>query len=349
MNLSWRFDVQGGGFRLSSEGSATDFPLGICGPSGAGKTTLLHTFAGLIRPRDGVLKLDGRVLCDTANGLWVPPHERRVGLVFQDARLLPHLSGLQNLEFGQRRTRPADRKFTVSEVVDALDLSSFLARRPATLSGGERQRVALGRALLASPRLLLLDEPFASVDRDARGELMGTLARARERFQVPMIIVSHDLDDIAVMCAHVRWFEMGRETAAGPLREVLIERSETTDLLNVLEFDAVDRDRDHARCRLRGGEIDVWAQSFEKGVRTATIAASDISLARARVPGISIRNQLSGTVTDLHDGGPGVWVEVDVGTRLTALIGREAAHELDLTVGSEVWCLVKATAIQPRF
>ena len=181
---------------------------------------------------------------------------------------------------------------------------------------------------------------------------MSTLAAARERFRVPMIIVSHDLDDVALMCTRVRWFEAGCQTAAGPLRDVLIERSETTDLLNVLEFDPVDRnrDRDLARCRVRGGDVDLWARPFRDGVQTATIAASDISLARAPVPGISIRNQLSGTVTDIRRvRGPGVWVEVNVGVPLIALIGREAADELNLRVGSEVCCLVKATAIRPRF
>ena len=349
MSVRWRFDVERGDFRLTSEGVETDSPLGVCGPSGAGKTTLLHAFAGLIRPRDGVLRVADRLLCDTANRVWVPPHERRVGLVFQDARLFPHLSVSQNLEFGRRRTPPPDRRFTMDEVVDALDLSPFLDRRPATLSGGERQRVALGRALVASPRLLLLDEPFASVDREARGDLMGALARARARFDVPMIIVSHDLEDIALMCSRVRWFEAGRETAAGSLREVLIDRSETTDLLNVVEIDGVDRGRDHARCRVRGTDVELWAHPFRDDVYTVTIAASDISIARGRVPDISIRNQLAGAVTDLREGGPGVWVEVDVGVRLTVLIGREAANELDLRTGSGVWCLVKAAAIRPRF
>jgi molybdate transport system ATP-binding protein len=350
MMVEWRLDVERGGFRRVCEGMEDGFPLGVCGPSGAGKTTFLHAIAGLLRPRTGTLRLDDHVLCDTANGVWVPPHERRVGLVFQDARLFPHLSVEENLEFGRRRTPAADRRFGRSDIVDALALSPFLERRPSTLSGGERQRVALGRALAAAPRLLLLDEPFASVDRDARGDLMGALARARERFDVPMIIVSHDLDDVALMCRRIRWFEAGREATAGPIRDVLIERSETRDFLNVLEFSAVERRNGHVRCRACDGDVEVWASAFGEEVRTATVAASDISLALARVPDISIRNQLPGTVTDIRSGGsPGVWVEVDVGVRLTALIGREAADELDLSVGSALWCLVKATAIRPRF
>ncbi len=169
----------------------------LTGPSGAGKTSTLNVIAGLLRPDAGLVRLDDEVLVDTARGVWRPPHQRRLGYVFQDARLFPHLTVRQNLMFGRWFSRTRRDTSLSEEVISLLDLDSLLARRPARLSGGERQRVAIGRALLSRPRLLLLDEPLASVNLAKRGDVLPYLDRLRGEWRLPIVHVTHNLEDIA--------------------------------------------------------------------------------------------------------------------------------------------------------
>ncbi len=168
----------------------------LLGPSGAGKTTVLHAIAGLLRPDHAVIRLEGDVLVDTSHGTWVPPYRRRVGYMCQEPRLFPHLSVRQNLLFGRWFTPVDRRRIAADDVIDLLDLRSLLARRPARLSGGEKQRVALGRALLMSPRLLLLDEPLASVDAGRKQDILPYLDRLRADLTMPVIYVTHAVGEI---------------------------------------------------------------------------------------------------------------------------------------------------------
>lgn len=169
----------------------------VTGPSGAGKTSLLHVVAGLIRPTQGFVSLHGEVLVDTSRGTWVPAHRRRIGYVSQESRLFPHLTVRQNLLFGRWFTPPALRRVALDRVVEWLDLAALLARRPAKLSGGEKQRVALGRALLLSPRLLLLDEPLASIDDGRKQDILPRLDRLRTDLGIPVVYVTHAVAEIA--------------------------------------------------------------------------------------------------------------------------------------------------------
>ena len=191
---------------FASEGRVT----GLFGASGAGKTSLINMIAGLLRPDRGTIAVDGETLDDTTAGRHVPAHRRRIGYVFQDARLFPHLDVRQNLDYGRRMNRLADNPAQRARIIDLLDIGSLLDRRPGQLSGGERQRVALGRALLASPRLLLLDEPLGSLDEERKIDILPYLVRLRDEAGVPMVYVSHDADEMRQLATSVVMLRRGR-------------------------------------------------------------------------------------------------------------------------------------------
>lgn len=193
----------------------------LFGPSGAGKTSVVNMVAGLMRPDAGRIAINGQCLFDSAGGIDLPPEKRRIGYVFQDGRLLPHLSVRSNLIYGMRRT-PAERRFVqVDPVVELLGIGHLLQRRPAKLSGGEKQRVAIGRALLTSPALLLMDEPLASLDAARKSEVLPFIMRLSSEFAIPILYVSHALDEIVDLATHLVMLENGRVLAAGELKTLL--------------------------------------------------------------------------------------------------------------------------------
>jgi molybdate transport system ATP-binding protein len=196
---------------FASEGRVT----GLFGASGAGKTSLVNMIAGLLKPDRGTIAIDNEVLDDSAARLHIPAHRRRIGYVFQDARLFPHLDVTRNLDYGRRMNRLTPDPANQQRVVDLLDIGKLLDRRPGQLSGGERQRVALGRALLAQPRLLLLDEPLGSLDEERKAEILPYLMRLRDEANVPMVYVSHDADEMRQLATQVVMLKRGRVTAFG--------------------------------------------------------------------------------------------------------------------------------------
>ncbi|MDE2377255.1 molybdenum ABC transporter ATP-binding protein [Bradyrhizobium sp.] len=199
---------------FESEGRVT----GLFGASGSGKTTLVNMIAGLLRPDRGTIAIDGDLLDDTAASLHVPAHRRRIGYVFQDARLFPHLSVAQNLDYGRRMNRLAADPAQHQRVVDLLDIGGLLDRRPGKLSGGERQRVALGRALLSKPRLLLLDEPLGALDEGRKLEILPYLVRLRDEANVPMVYVSHDAAELRQVATQIVMLRQGRVTSFGGVK-----------------------------------------------------------------------------------------------------------------------------------
>ena len=215
-----RVDIvkQLGEFSLSASFSSEGRVTGLFGASGAGKTSLINMIAGLLRPDRGIVAVDGETLDDTAAHLHVPPHRRRIGYVFQDARLFPHLNVRQNLDYGRRMNGiiedPAQRK----RVTDLLDIGHLMDRRPGKLSGGERQRVALGRALLSKPRLLLLDEPLGSLDEGRKVEILPYLVRLRDEAGIPMVYVSHDAAELRQVATHIVMLQRGRMTSFGGVK-----------------------------------------------------------------------------------------------------------------------------------
>jgi molybdate transport system ATP-binding protein len=208
------FDLDMG---FESSGRLTAF----FGHSGAGKTSLVNIIAGLIQPAHGRVSIDGETLVDTEKGIFVPPWRRRVGYVFQEGRLFPHLSVRQNLLYGQWFTPRGQRYETLSRVVDLLGIDTLLERRPGSLSGGEKQRVAIGRALLASPRLLLMDEPLASLDEARKAEILPYIERLRDEVRVPIIYVSHSVSEVARLATTIVRFSAGKVTASGSAAEML--------------------------------------------------------------------------------------------------------------------------------
>lgn len=215
-----RVDVekQLGEFSLSacfaSEGRVT----GLFGASGAGKSSLINMIAGLLRPDRGIIVIDGETVDDTAAGIHVPTWRRRIGYVFQDARLFPHLNVAQNLDYGRQMNRLAADPAQHTRVVDLLDIGALLDRRPGKLSGGERQRVALGRALLSKPRLLLLDEPLGALDEARKLEILPYLVRLRDEANVPMVYVSHDVAELRQLATQIVMLRQGRVTSFGGVK-----------------------------------------------------------------------------------------------------------------------------------
>jgi len=196
---------------FTSEGRVT----GLFGASGAGKTSLINMIAGLLRPDRGIIAVDGETLDDTMARTHVPVHRRRIGYVFQDARLFPHLNVRQNLDYGRRMNRLAENPTHRARVTDLLDIGDLLDRRPGRLSGGERQRVALGRALLSQPRLLLLDEPLGSLDEGRKDEILPYLVRLRDEAGIPMVYVSHDAAEMRQLATQIVMLQRGRVAALG--------------------------------------------------------------------------------------------------------------------------------------
>lgn len=200
---------QRGNFALHACARMDSRVTGLCGASGAGKSTLLALIAGLQKPDSGCILLDGRVLVDTDKKIFLPPEKRHIGLVFQDAQLFPHLSVKHNLLYGFHRLKPEERSFSLEEILGLLEIRHLLDRHPRLLSGGEKQRVALGRALLYSPRLLLLDEPLSSLDEKRKQQILPFLLRVRDELQMPMLFVSHVQEEVRYLSEKIWLIENG--------------------------------------------------------------------------------------------------------------------------------------------
>jgi molybdate transport system ATP-binding protein len=203
MVLELDLNIRRGAFHLNLDVTLNASVTGIFGPSGSGKSTLLGMIAGLITPNDGRIVLNNEILLDTTQRIMSPPEQRHIGLVYQDAQLFPHLSVRDNLLYGFKRRAPLERRFTLDDMTALLEIEHLLARRPQDLSGGEKQRVALGRAILYSPRLLLLDEPLSSLDETRKTHILPFLRRIRDEVCIPMLYVSHSMREIDYLTEHV--------------------------------------------------------------------------------------------------------------------------------------------------
>lgn len=336
--------------------SATPGVTALFGRSGCGKTTTIQMLAGLLRPDRGHIRIDGTVLFDAARGIDVPAEERGIGYVFQDARLFPHLSVRDNLRYGERRARGRAQQLQFAEVVALLGLEPLLARRPAGLSGGERQRVAIGRALLAQPRLLLLDEPLAAIDVARREELLPYLENLRDRFRLPMVFVSHQFEEVLRLAGDVVLLEDGAVTGHGDiiamsqspaLRAIIGAESLGAVVAGISgEFDAASG---LTRVHVGAGQLLVEAAQLRPGqpVRVQ-LQARDLFLAIAPPAGLSVRNTLAGAITQLLPDGDRAWlVFTDIGgATLMVRITADACSALALAVGQRVWVLVKTVSLR---
>jgi molybdate transport system ATP-binding protein len=219
--LSVRAFLKQGDFTLDVAFEGGNGLTALFGPSGAGKTTVLNLIAGVQRPETGRIVVADRTLLDTDAGIYIPAHRRRVGVVFQDAQLFPHLTVEQNIKFGRWFTPPEEGAVPIGLVVDVLGVADLLERRPAKLSGGEKQRVALARALLSSPQILLMDEPLSGLDDARRSEIMALIERVRDEFALPIVYVTHTRDEVRRLASRVVQLEAGRVVAVGTTAELL--------------------------------------------------------------------------------------------------------------------------------
>jgi molybdate transport system ATP-binding protein len=332
--------------------------VALFGRSGCGKTTTVNIVSGLLAADEGRVELDGHVLEDTRAGLRVAPEHRGIGYVFQDARLFPHFTVLGNLRYGQRRNSQRTPSITLDQVVSLLGLQSLLKRRPNRLSGGERQRVALGRALLSQPSLLLLDEPLASLDTARREEVLPYLELLRDRLSIPMVYVSHQFDEVLRLATHVVLMDRGKVLGQGSLLEVSL----LPELRSIIGSDAVgavvdgrvtrvDSTQDMAELQLGHGLLRVSVSGATVGERVRVqLLARDLILATEPPRGLSVQNSLEGRIVQMFaDEGHAELIEVDVGgVNVLSRVTRAAVESLALRVGLRVWVLVKAVSTRGR-
>ncbi len=340
-------------FRLAAPGVTALF-----GPSGAGKTTVINAIAGFIRPHEGRIVLDNEILLDTARGVALPARARRIGIVFQDARLFPHLSVEDNLLYGWRRSNVKLSPADIDAAIALLGLCPMLQRKPRTLSGGEKNRVALGRALLANPRTLLLDEPLASLDAARKAEILPYLERLAHETKIPILYVSHSLDEVGRLADRMILLSEGRVRAEGTVFELMSRLDLFTgkDHLHpgaILEAVVDGHDEAHALTTLAfaGGKLVVPRIARAKGERLRIrIEAEDVMLALAEPKEVSANNILPATIAAIRMGDDAYAdVQLTLGeARLVARITRRSAERLHLAPGAKVFALIKSVTVGER-
>jgi molybdate transport system ATP-binding protein len=330
----------------------------LFGASGAGKSTIVSVIAGLLRPAEGRVVVDGEALWDSERRIWLPPERRGLGVVFQDARLFPHLSVAGNLRYGLRRARlngPASRTIGFDDVVMLLGLSHLLARQPHTLSGGERQRAAIGRALLAQPRLLVMDEPLASLDAARKSEILPYLGRLKASLTLPVVYVTHSLEEVARLADTLVLIESGRVVAAGPLAEIAsradLPLAARDDAAAVFAATVDEHDVSRRLTRLRVGRVTLLAPLLDRPRGKALrlrMPTRDVMLATAIPEEISVQNVLTGKVRAVVAAGiQTALVEVAVDDLvMLARVTPDAVERLRLGSGTPVIALIKSTSIE---
>ncbi|WP_249115763.1 molybdenum ABC transporter ATP-binding protein [Azoarcus sp. L1K30] len=350
-------------FRVGYPGFALDVDLrlpgrgvtALFGHSGSGKTTCLRCVAGLESADMGVLEVNGELWQDSARGVFVPTHRRSLGYVFQEASLFPHLSVRRNLEFGMKRVAAATRRVAWDQAVDLLGIESLLDRMPERLSGGERQRVGIARALLTSPRLLLMDEPLAALDLKRKHEILPYLERLHDELEIPVLYVSHSPDEVARLADHVVLLDQGRVVAQGGLVATLarldLPTAFTEDAGVVVESVIAEHDEHYHLSRLDfpGGNVLVARRPEAIGHRLRfRVHARDVSLAESRNENSSITNLLPAVVCEVvtADTPAHVLVRLDAGgTPLIARITRRSCDQLGIVAGRQMWAQIKAVAL----
>jgi molybdate transport system ATP-binding protein len=343
-----------GNFRLDAAFDSAGGLTALFGRSGSGKTTLVNAIAGLFRPERGHVVLDGAVLADSGRGLFVPARRRRIGYVFQEGRLFPHLTVRQNLLYGRWFAPKGGRPGEFDQVVDLLGIGPLLARRPANLSGGEKQRVAIGRALLSRPRLLVMDEPLAALDEARKDEILPYVERLRDHAGVPIVYVSHAIAEVVRLATTLVVMSEGRVAAVGPTAAImarldLFPLTGRAEAGAILETRVAAHDSIFGLTTLRAAAGDLRVPRIDLPLGSALrvrIRARDVMIGLARPEALSALNVLPGTVAEIGRlDGPIVDIRLDcAGEALVARLTRRSVETLRLAPGRAVYAVIKSIA-----
>ena len=353
MSLSVSLTHRQGDFALDVAFEAPNGLTVLYGPSGSGKTTLINAVAGLLRPDRATIRVAQDTLCDTARGIWLPPHRRRIGYIFQDARLFPHLSVKQNLRYGRWFAPKSVPAAKMDDIVGMLGIAHLLDRRPASLSGGERQRVAIGRALLAAPRIILADEPLAALDEARKQEILPYFERLRDELSIPILYVSHAPSEVARLATTVVALENGKVIGAGAAAQVLGDPRVTPMGARaagaMIEARIAGHDSD-GLTELALGDLRLWVPRVSGALGTALrvhVQAQDVMIATRRPEGISALNILPVRIREIRMGqGPGALVQLSAGESvLLARVTRRSINSLGLAAGQDVFAVLKAVSV----
>jgi molybdate transport system ATP-binding protein len=342
-----------GAFTVEAAFTANKGVTALFGRSGSGKTSLINIIAGLMRPGNGSLSFNGDVLYDDANHVFVPAHKRRFGYVFQEARLFPHLSVRRNLGYGRWFARRSNSGVDFNRIVDLLGVGALLDRAPANLSGGEKQRIAIGRALLSNPRLLLMDEPMAALDEERKAEILPYLERLRDEADIPIIYVSHSVAEVARLATKVIILENGRVSASGDAATILSQPSSTISRREagaVIDGIVERTDAGHQITVIRSGIAEIRVPQLNAAIGKPVrlqISARDVMLATSRPEGLSALNILPATIIEIGEPAQGmVDIRLDCGgvtivSRITVL----SRDVLGLQTGKIVHAIIKSVAL----
>ncbi len=349
--LSLDVQLQRGAFELEANFSLDKPVTGLFGSSGSGKSTLLNMVAGLAHPDKGWLKLGDKHLFHSHKNINLSPNKRDVGVVFQDSQLFPHMSVSQNLLYGYKRTLRNQRRFKKNEIIDLLEIGHLLKKRPLQLSGGEKQRVGLGRALLASPKFLMLDEPLASLDQGLKGQILPFLKRVKDELELPMVYISHSMEEILHLTDQLVVINKGRILGAGHFYDVIKADAvqgvaNTMGLENILTVTvkAHDIPCGHTIVDHHGRQLLLPLSDKMCVGDTCYIAvrSNEISIAKHHIAHISIQNQIKGQIINFNQNSSYTAIQIDIGTPIFVDITAKAFHDLALTLNEEVHWLIKA-------
>ena len=351
--ISFRVRKSYGDFSLDCEADFVDGVTAVFGPSGSGKTTLLDCIAGMTSPDTGYIRVQGDSVYSSDSRVDHAPERRRFGYVFQHGALFPHMTVRKNVMYGYALTPDSERRVDPNEVVSLLGISHLMDRTVKNLSGGERQRVALARALAASPRLLLLDEPLASLDAAHRASILTYLRHVAEQLGTPMVYVSHSLSEVMALASNTLALAAGRRVAYGPTAEVMARSdvasyADYSTLENIQEAEVVSSDPSMGTSTLRLGDTTLVGPptTAVPGERvTISIRAGDIILSLGVPPLMSARNAAPSVIRDLHEVGGRVLVNLDIGDRFVAEVTPASASELGLRSGQDVHVVIKSNSI----
>jgi molybdate transport system ATP-binding protein len=342
------------GFTLDAAFRAPPGVTVLFGRSGSGKTTIVNAVAGLLMPDAGRIASGDRVLLDTEAGIRLKPHRRRLGCIFQEGRLFPHMTVRQNLAYGAWFAPKDAAREDMGRVVEMLGIGPLLHRRPVALSGGEKQRVAIGRALLSAPQLILADEPLAALDEARKAEILPYFERLRDEISVPILYVSHSASEVARLATTVVALDAGRVVTQGPPKHVLgdVEAMGARGAASVLTA-RVARHHDDGLSELVTAAGQLWlprVEAREGAMIRVRIAAHDVILSRTRPEGLSALNRLAGTVEAVRPGqGPGAMVTLEIGgERLTARITSRSAEAMGLAAGQPCHAVIKSVSVAPE-